>query len=145
MPETVFIKFVILRQMAENPSSNYERRWSGGIMTVGLDANRIYKKSDRLNFFFGVIPYWTTRNMIVSAFLPDIRHLVNYTADQLDPNYNQITLQPRTSPGRLCRGPEFPGFRIQVPWLTHKIGGLRRVQAVVTAFFWLRPGRSPYL
>ena len=42
---------------------------------------------DRLKYFFRVIPYWLTRNMIVRAFFPDIKHLLRYTVDQLNPNY----------------------------------------------------------
>ncbi len=45
---------------------------------------------DKMKYFFGVIPYWLTRNMIVRAFLPDIKHLIRYTADQLNPNYYLI-------------------------------------------------------
>ncbi len=41
----------------------------------------------RLKYFFRVIPYWLTRNMIVRAFLPNIKHLLRYTIDQLNPNY----------------------------------------------------------
>lgn len=45
---------------------------------------------DRFRYFFGVIPYWLTRNMIVRAFLPDIKHLLRYSVDQLNPNYYLI-------------------------------------------------------
>ena len=45
---------------------------------------------ERLKYFLRVIPYWLTRNMIVRAFLPDIKHLLRYTLDQLNPNYYLI-------------------------------------------------------
>ncbi len=45
---------------------------------------------DRFRLLTGVIPYWLPRNMIVRAFWPNVRHLLSYTFDQLNPNYYLI-------------------------------------------------------
>ena len=42
---------------------------------------------DRLKLILRVIPYWITRNMIIRAFLPRLRHLLRYTREQLNATY----------------------------------------------------------
>lgn len=42
---------------------------------------------DRLRLILRVIPYWLTRNMIIRAFLPRLRHLLRYTREQLNATY----------------------------------------------------------
>jgi pyruvate formate-lyase/glycerol dehydratase family glycyl radical enzyme len=43
--------------------------------------------ADRLRLILRVIPYWITRNMIIRAFMPRIRHLLRYTIEQLNATY----------------------------------------------------------